>query len=513
MKSCTIRRRFWTAEAAGAAVTVDLEPGFGTPQACLIFYTENSLPVAIGDTTLASRNIGIGMVGPADSRVSSTLIYRTCTGTMTDNVSPASVRRQDSNSRYIVAQNAGGTIFWQFATASFSADKATFTPSASTPQTNGHIEAIMTFFTGTGFSVGIGNSSFSPTAGGTRVFSGLSWQPDVVFVASTINVLNAGSTDDFRFSFGCATRSPLKQKGIYLHQENSAAGATALMGAVSSSTIMIPYSTVAGATVNTHTISNINATGWTFTSSDAAGGSNGSYIYMAMSTGNPADFALVDILTPAASGDQFTGLGSSGFIPKTVLGAQTNCPTDNTREQQRPNADSISLFSGNRGGQTLYWNGTGTISTSTGSSVITGTNTEFYRFAPGDTIYSGFGITLGIVSTVESKTSMTMQSNVLSTLSNISYEYANLGQYSIGMGTSTGGNPMNVFSFNSRTLLNIYQGFNNIQARAQEVGRLTDFDSRPGFNLNFTLVSGTPKRGWALAIADENKRRRRGSGS
>jgi hypothetical protein len=33
---------------------------------------------------------------------------------------------------------------------------------------------------------------------------------------------------------------------------------------------------------------------------------------------------------------------------------------------------------------------------------------------------------------------------------------------------------------------------------------LTDFDTRPGFNLNFTTSSGTAKLGWIMAIKDSS---------
>ncbi len=509
MKSCTVRRRFWTAEAAGTAITVDLEPGFGTPQACLIMYAESSASTNAFDTTLGYRNLGIGMIGPANSVVSPTLIYRTCTGTMRDNVRPAELRRQDSNSRYIRTTTSAGAIYWEFTSASFSTDRATFTPAASTPQTNGHIEAVMTFFTGTGFSVGIGNSSFATTAGGTRVFSGLTWQPDVIIVASTINALNSGATDDFRFSFGCATRSPLKQKGIYMHQDNSATPNNADMGTVASSNVMIPYSTVTGTTVYTHTISNINSTGWTFTSSDAAGGNNNSYIYMAMKTDNPADFALVDILTATTTGEQFTGLGISGFVPKTVFGAATSCPTDNTRTTTSPTADGIALFSGNRSNDSLYWNGTGTISTSTANPTVTGVGTEFFRFAPGDRIYQVDGTLIGTVSTVASRTSMTLVANSAATLSGVSFVYSNPGQYCILYGNQDNSDPNYVFSGIAGTLLALPNGSAG-SAKNGELAFLKDYDASNGFTLNHTLVSGTARRGWALAIADEGKRRRRG---
>jgi len=507
IKSCTVRRRFWTTEAAGAAVTVDLEPGFGTPKACLIMYTESSADTNAFDTTLGLRNIGIGLVGPADSAVSSTLIYRSVFSTMTDNASPSSVRRQNSNTRYIQAINTAGTIFWQFTSASFSADRATFTPVATTTQTNGHIEAIMTFFTGTGLSVGIGDTSFATTAGGTRAFSGLTWIPDTVLVATTITASGAGLTDDFRFAFGCATRSPLKQKGIYMHQENSLAPATVDMGTLSSSDTIVTYSTSNSVGPYTHTIGSIVYGGWTMTSSDSASGSNNSYIYLAMSSETPADVALVDVLSATSTGLQFTGLGSSGFVPKTVLGAVTNCPTDNTRETTSPNADAISLFVGNRMPDDLYWNGTGTIQTNSGGTAVTGVGTEFFRLAPGDKIYQINNTLIGTVSSVTSKIAMTLTGNAANTLAaGTSFVYSNPGQYSLTYGNTDASNPSYVFSGIASTLLAISNGQSS-SANYGELAEMNDFDTRNGFELNHRKVTGTARRGWALAIKSDQSRR------
>lgn len=508
IKSCTVRRRFYTAEAAGAAITVDLEPGFGTPKACLIMYTESSANTNAFDTTLAVRNLGIGIVGPADSTVSSSLVYRSVTSVMSDNASPSSVRRANSNTRYMTASDLAGAVFWQFTSASFSADRATFTPPASTPQTNGHLDTIMTFFTGTGLSVGIGDTSFATTAAGTRDFSGLAWIPDVVIVASTITALNASLTDDFRFCFGCATRSPLKQKGIYMHQENSATPANVDIGTLSSSNTIVTYSTSNAVGPYTHTISNIVRGGWTMTSSDAAGGANNNYIYLAMSTETPTDFALVDILSNTSTGVQFTGLGSSGFVPKTILGAVTNCPTDNTRETTSPNADAISLFSGNRGNDELYFNGTGTIQTNSAGTAVTGVGTEFFRLAPGDKIYQTNNTLIGTVSGVTSKTAMTLTGNAAATLpAGTAFVYSNPGQYSLFYGNTDNSNPSYVFSGIAGTLIAISNGQAS-SANFGDLAILSDFDTRNGYELNHTKVTGTARRGWALAVKSDERAKR-----
>ena len=177
MKSCVIRRRFNTAEAAGAAVTVNLEPGFGVPKACLIMYTETSAATDSFDTSLALRNLGIGMIGSTDSSVTSTLRYQSIYCTMTDNTGTASYRRQNSNTRYLFAQNTAGTVYWQASSAIFSTDVASFVITSSTPQTNGHLDCIMTFFGGDDLTVGIGTHLMPGTAGGSNSFTALTFLP------------------------------------------------------------------------------------------------------------------------------------------------------------------------------------------------------------------------------------------------------------------------------------------------------------------------------------------------
>jgi hypothetical protein len=230
-----------------------------------------------------------------------------------------------------------------------------------------------------------------------------------------------------------------------------------------------------------------------------------------MTTGNPADFALVDILSSTATGNQFTGLGSSGFVPKTVFGAATLCPSDNTRTTTSPDADGIALFSGNRSKNSLYWNGSGTITTSTANATVTGVATEFFRLAPGDRIYQVDGTLIGTVSTCASKTSMTLVANSAATLTGASYVYSNPGQYCIGFGTSDASNPMNVFSGIAGTFLALPRGISDAASNS-ELALLNDGDTTNAFTLNHTLASGTARRGWALAIADESKRTRRGIG-
>ena len=60
MKTCVVRRRFYSTEADNRTVTVELEPGFGTPKAAIILYTENNADTDSFDTTLQYKNFGVG---------------------------------------------------------------------------------------------------------------------------------------------------------------------------------------------------------------------------------------------------------------------------------------------------------------------------------------------------------------------------------------------------------------------------------------------------------------------
>ena len=112
MKTCVIRRRFHANEGGGT-LQVDLEPGFGTPLACMIMYTETSATTNAFDTTTPFRSIGIGFIGSTSSDVSSTLRLHTNVITLADNSAQGSARRGSSRSRAIRNSNqSGGTVFF-----------------------------------------------------------------------------------------------------------------------------------------------------------------------------------------------------------------------------------------------------------------------------------------------------------------------------------------------------------------------------------------------------------------
>ena len=508
MKTQILRKRFWTWEGASNANTIDLDPGFGTPKAVLVYFTENSAGIDAYDTSLASRTVGVGMIGSTDTAVSSSLRTICNHSSITDAVSPTTVRRNHLSNRFLRAQNVAGTTYWDMSNVAFLTDAIRITPGANTPQTNGHLDCIFVVFGGDDLRAGIGTFVFSGTAGGTSQLTSLGFQPDVVLVSATITANLGSGTDDFRFCWGAATRSPFKQKGIYMHVENSTSPATTDMGTLSSSDTMITYSTSNAVGPYTHTISGITTGGWTFTSSDSAGGSNNVYNYMVLRTANPADFALVDLVTATANGNQSTGLGISGFIPKAIFGGATNASADNTRATTTPAADGFHLFGGQRSNDSKYYNGQGTIQTNSGGTAVTGTGTAFGRLGPGDKVYTIDNTLLGTVSSVTSHIAMTFAANATASFASTNFVYSTPGQFCISYGAQDAAPSSNVFSQLASKIIDFGGG----APTDQEVASLTDFDTRNGFNLNFTTTSGTARRGWILATkgnegSDANRRR------
>ncbi len=510
MKTCVVRRRFWSAEATGRVVRVQTEPGFGTPKACMVMYAEVNAATDAFDTALAQRNLGIGFAGPRGDGVS-TILEHCANITVADNQGTTLGRRQNFNTRVINAHNdTGGTIYYRVDTVTFGTDFADFTFSAQTPQTNGHIEAIITFFGGDDITVGIGTVPMSGTSGGSVTYSALNFQPDVVIGASVITALNTGLTDDCRISFGAATRSPLLQKSVYWHYEN-AAGSVDCMSVYSPSDL-VTYSTSTGVGPYHHNISDITTGGFTLTSDAAASGSNNNFIFLAIKGASPTHFALRDLSTSTSTGNVFTGLGSTGFVPKTLIGGAVNATADNTRTTASPGADSIQFFGGNRSNDSLYFDGVGTISASTASATVTGTGTSFYRYAPGFKLYTTDNSLIGTISTVGSQTSITLTANsAINVSAGSGFVYSNQGQYCISFGDEDAAGTSVVFSQMSSKLLALARSSGDTPSDIVEAS-LVDFDTRPGFTINYTTADASARKGWILAFENTdnaNEARRR----
>lgn len=515
MKTCVVRRRFWALEADARAVRVQTEPGFGTPKACMVMYAEINAATDSFETALAQRNLGIGFAGPKGDGVA-TILEHCAHITVADAQTTTLGRRQNFNTRFINCHNnTGATVYYRVDTVTFGTDFADITFANQTPQTNGHLEAIITFFGGDDITVGIGTVPMAGTAGGTVTYSSLNFQPDVVIAASVISPINTGDNTDCRISFGAATRSPLLQKSVYWHYENAVGNVDCM--SVNAPSALVTYSTSTAVGPYSHTISGITTGGFTLTSSDAAGGSNNNFIFLAIKGASPTHFALTDLSTSTSNSEVFTSLGSTGFVPKTLIGGAVNATADNTRTNTSPGADSIQFFGGNRSNDSLYFDGVGTISASTASATVTGTGTSFYRYAPGFKLYNTSNSLIGTISTVGSQTSITLTANAAINVSaGSNFVYSNQGQYCISFGDEDNAAVSVVFSQMSSKLLTLARSSVNTPSDILEAS-LVNFDTRNGFALNYTLTDGSARKGWILAFentdeANEGRRRKQVGG-
>jgi len=509
MRTCIVRKRFWSTETSGQTIKVDLPPNFGVPKACMIYYVETSAATDSFDTNTANRNFGIGLVGPPGDGTS-TLRFHCSWITVADNQDPTTVARENSNANSMYTKNrAGSSTYYRCSSVGFTTDAANFTFAANTPQTNGHLDTILWFVNGDDVTVGIGTHPMPSTAGGSNSFTGFNFQPDAILYASTITALNARLTDDARIAIGAATRSPFKQAGTYWHDEGNSDPVN--LGAMSSSSVAINYSTSNSVGPYTMTIDSINSNGFSMTSSDAAAGSNNLLMFLAIKSKSPTDFALVNnFSTATTTGVTFSGLGSSGFIPETMIGSMTNATTFETRSTTSPGADSIQTFAGFATSASKYYPGFGTLTSSTANATLTGTGTSFFRLSPGDKVYNTDYNIIGTISSVSSNSSATLTANASVTVSpTASFVYTVPGQYCISFGDEDGnGGGSFCFSQMSSYFINTARSSGDSPSDLVQAF-LDDFDSRPGFELNYTLANASARLGWIMAFKNQAIVRRR----
>lgn len=502
MRSCVVRRRFWATEADNAVVNIDTEPGFGTPKAAILNMIECSADVDAFDTTLANRNLGIIFVGPKGDGTS-TIYIVSATSVMLDASGNAACSRRTHNTEFQFTNSSGTVSYYRATGAAFVNDGMTITFTNQTPQTNGHIEAICTFFTGDDLTVGVGTHAVSTASATQNSFSGFNFQPDTMFFSSSVagNIGNVNN-DDFRISWGAATRLPFKQYVVGYHSEGTGGAVTPMnLAAWSSDNSVVYYNTNTSVSDANWTLNSIDATGFTITTDDTIGpGSTNIINFLALKSSTPTDFALVGLSSATATGNQFTGLGITGFVPKTIIGGATNATTYNLRVTTSPGADCISMFAGSRSADSKYFPGLGTLTSSTASATVTGTGTSFFRMAPGFKLYTLNNQLIGTVSSVSSATSITLTGNASVTQSpTAGWVYSDSGAYCLTFGDNDGAATSAV---HSRITTSLFATVNGATPSIIDQASLTNFDTRPGFNLNFTTSSGTAKLGWIMAIKD-----------
>lgn len=509
MKVCTVRRRVLTSEAVAGTVTIYTEPGFGTPKAMICYYTECNANTGSYDTSTSVRNLGVGIAGPAGDGTSTILVRSQWFNTL-DGITPTSYSRRNDNTRFIRATNNGGTNYYQCTAVSFSNGSAGLTFTATTPQTNINLDLICIFFTGNDLTVGVGNLALGVATNNTASISTLNFTPDCIITNFVEVAANASQTTQTRFSLGAAVRLPsTKQSTIAYRNTNAGTGvATDNNSYASSTSCAASVSTQAGA-LNTYALTSWDANGFTITSTlVSASGTNNNMLWLALKGASGYDFMLTDYVSSTSTGDQFTSFGTNGSVPQLVMGALTGATSDapSTAHQASPDCESVNLFA-SEAVDAPYNVGTGTITSATNSSAVTGSGTTFKQFNYGDILYSLSNEVIGTVSSVTNDTSLTLTGNATTAVSAAGYNYYYPRQLCLTFGEADNVTPTNVFNKISTNGITI--GRNNAGTIQDLItGTISNFGSRPGYNVNLTTANATARRGWVLGFKDETPRRR-----
>jgi hypothetical protein len=502
VKVCVISRRIYTAEAVAGTVTVRTEPNFGTPKCCIVIYMEANSNIDAYDTTTAVRNFGIGFAGPAGNGAGNINVFcqNQC---MTDNVTTAAGRRQNQNSRFIYAFNAAGTtIYYQCTAVTFSTDSASLTFAATTPQTNINLDCMFIFFTGDDLTVGCGMLAMNTASAGTASVSGLTFAPDCVIAGFNSTVLNTGIANEWRLCFGAAVRLPTStQKCIGFRVDSGTTRADYTYSDTNSIAGHLTSATAWG----DYNLTTWGAGGFTITSNNAS--ANNNLMWMALKGQTGYEFMLNDLTSATATGNQYNYFGTTGAIVQAVIGGIVGTPTSDSVSNATPACESFNVFASQKSTEPLT-TGVGTATSTTGSTTMTGSGTSFRDFRQGDLIYTIGGTLIGTVSSVASNTSLTLTANGATAITNAEFTFASPNQYCYTIGMFDSGTAATqVFSKISSGAIVVGRttGVNQI------VGSISDYDTRPGFNINYTTASTAVSRGWVLGFKDTGRSRRRGS--
>lgn len=502
MKVCVVNRRIYTGEAVAGTVTVRTEPNFGTPKCCIVIYMEANSNINAYDTATSVRNFGIGFAGPPGDGTSTIGVF--CQfQCMTDNVTTTAGRRNNSNTRFIIATNAtGATNYYQCTAVSFSTDSASLTFTATTPQTNINLECMFIFFTGDDLNVGCGMLAMSTTNGGTASVSTLNFPPDCVVAGFNSTVLVTGVNNEWRLCFGAAVRLPSStQKCISFRLDS---GTTRADYTYSDTNSIVGHLTSATAWGD-YNLTTWGSTGFTITSNNAS--ANNNLMWMAFEGQTGYEFMLNDLTSATATGNQYNYFGTTGSIVQAVIGGVVGTPTSNAVSNATPACESFNVFAAQKATPVLT-TGVGTATSGTGTTAMTGSGTTFRDLRQGDVIYTIAGTSIGTVSSVASNTSLTLTANGSTAITNAQFTFLSPNQFCFTIGMFDSGTAASqVFSKVSSSAIVV----GKTTGTDQIVGQISDYDTRPGFNINYTTASTAVSRGWVLGFKDTGRSRRRGS--
>jgi hypothetical protein len=514
MKSYVFRRRFNPAAVGNENVKIFLPKGFGTPKFGISFFTNGGEAELLDETTL-DRSFGIGFIGLGTTN-NALHAWNASTGfthaaTVT-NTHRKSVGVTTINGRFGTEARTDRNVIRQCTSPAFFEDRFEFTLSNSIASSS-YFDLVMVLFSGDDIDARIGYVPLGLTNGTTSTITGMAFAPDVVLTLGTGFGLGL-SGEDARFCFGCALKgSTIKNSASLFRMRSNPDGTAGISTTVhqyfSTDRCYLAYGT--GANSNSLALADVTAftsDGFTVTSrSTFFNNATNVMMYIALRCTTPGAFDLQNFTSSTSTG--VVGTATSNFIPSLILGAFGSATSTGATITSNDSTGYSVFAAKSLSSKSIY--GPGTISVSSGSTSVTGTGTSFKQFSPGDKIFNATNVEVGTVSYVSSDTSLFIASNASSTITTQAYSTLPKLEFSANIGSSNLSSPTKIFS--GLLPAPIYSAIYGTSSSASEIvdGLVNNFDSYPGFKVNYLTANATGRKGWFLAIKDTELRRRDGN--
>jgi hypothetical protein len=512
MKSCVVRKRipsYSGTTGISIADTVYTPPGFGTPKFALCYYTNGSNNDAY-DESSTNRVMGIGYIG-LSALDNSTLISLTSFLGFQHNVAENSNRSVSGNfyNRFAYEIRVSDrSVIRQFTNPVFGQDKLDFNLTHTNTSSN-NLDLLFMFFAGDDIQANIGTTNLQISSGLPTNVTGLAFAPDLVFISGTGYSYNANGLDG-RLSFGCATKfGTIKNSSSSFRMRNSAGAATTVSEAVYNNRSYSMY-VINNAGISTADVTAFNNDGFTITSrgsfTNSLTASTSQILYMVIKGPSSNIFDLQNYTSATSTG--ISAIATTNFIPSLVIGSLGTVTTTGAAVTSN-DSTGLSFFAAKSLTSKSNY-GLGTMSVTSGLTAVTGSGTAFSSLNPGDVIYNSTNAQIGTVSSFSSNTSLTISSGASATMSSENYSVIPFGQFSVSIGASGSA---------TTSLTKVYSAINTnpffvasygtaASPSTLVKGKVNNFDSYPGFKINYETANATARKGWFVVFKDNENRRR-----
>ncbi len=499
MKTQIVSVRIPAAQASGT-FNISLPTGFGVPKGFLVYAQDNFVQPNNFDSTTDFPCISVGFGG---SNIAGTGLTNACVWTSNEEAAdPVVSRASFGNTVSIFSTNILGTIRRQWQLTGFAQDTILGTyQGVGTQQTP--LDAVFTVFTGDDFTCAVGQTAV-PAPANTRTVVGLTFQPDAILFSH----IRPNQTTDGQLHFGTAVRVASTGGTAVTSQVGAMWRNVDDPGNPGDSLVQTRISTDGSLTIaSTSTVrfQSMFSNGFGVTQSSANTGH--SIIFLAMTAGfgstlNPS-FSAGTFQSPTGTATTSSTYGV-GFKPCHVLGCFSHSSTLNaTNGTAATGCEVMSFFTAN-GNQQKNITGTGTITSNTANTSVSGTGTSFLsQLGASDELYDLDYRLVGIVSSITSNTALILQSNASITVTDSTYAFLKSQQFSLSYGNvdaSGAGND----AMRGRVSTNALVSFTATTPAIQAIGQMQNFSGNNGFTVSYTTLTNGGRYGWYLAIRDED---------